>query len=148
MKIPAASTGLIVLLCLTAPIGVQGSAPPLRYTVNTAIGFVRDNVTGLVWQRGIGPGTYNWDGARSYCQSLPLDGKRWRLPSVKELLTIVDPTSSPVIDANAFTPSSEFFWTSTPEEASTGFQVWLVEFALGTSSARQTTESRYVRCVQ
>ena len=54
-------------------------------------GIVRDNVTGLEWQQVTAPGTYTWQQAIDYCNNLSLGGKDdWRLPTIKELSTLVD----------------------------------------------------------
>ena len=65
---------------------------------------VYDSVTGLTWQRNVGP-TDDWDAA-TYC-GMAASGNvpnGWRLPQVKELLSIVefDSTSSIAIDPVAF----------------------------------------------
>ena len=141
-------TCLVLLLCLTQ--AVQAAAPPLRYAVNVAAGVVRDTATGLIWQRTLSSTTYSWDDAKTYCQELPLDGKRWRLPSIKELLTLIDPTQRmPAIDPTAFpqTPSEQF-WTSTPEQASDGYSKWRLDFSYGSTSAMAPEAAYRVRCVQ
>jgi hypothetical protein len=58
-------------------------------------GTVTDQATGLVWQKcsaglsgtscGTGSaGTYTWANALSYCNSLSLASRTWRLPNVNE----------------------------------------------------------------
>jgi hypothetical protein len=75
----------------------------------------------------------------------------WRLPTVNELLTIVDyHAASPAIDSTAFplTPS-EFFWTSTPYvfNGAKG-QAWPVFFGAGYSNPAEVTQAYHVRCVR
>lgn len=75
---------------------------PLSYTSNDA-GTVVDNNTGLVWQKEVDGNSYNWYQASGtydatynpestdVCGSLDLGGYTdWRLPSRKELVSIVD----------------------------------------------------------
>ena len=64
-----------------------------RYTV--ADGTVFDTRTQLTWQRTFPSERYTWDDATSYCASLALPGAGWRLPSINELLTLVDDGSIP-----------------------------------------------------
>ncbi|WP_080682792.1 DUF1566 domain-containing protein [Sorangium cellulosum] len=63
-----------------------------------------DRSTGLLGQRGASLTTFSWSDALAYCEKLNLaDYTDWRLPSVKELLSIVDdPQSGPAIDREAF----------------------------------------------
>ncbi|WP_158586030.1 DUF1566 domain-containing protein [Leptospira yasudae] len=79
--------------------------------------------------------TSNWATAVAYCSSLGTtlgDGRQWRLPTVKELISIVDYSRStkPIINPTLFPNTAEGrFWTSTnsfvagnsPTISSTGF---------------------------
>ena len=125
-----AATGLISLLSST-----RASAPPGRYTVLN--GTVRDNHTGLVWEQTPRPG--GWESGCAQVGS--------RLPTVAELLSIVDRTAhSPAADGVFVTPLGGY-WTSTPFVATPG-EVWVVEFQDGTSEHHPPTGVRYVRCVR
>ena len=54
-------------------------------------GTVTDNVTGLMWQQAHNPQRINWYQANQACESLTLAGfTDWRLPSIKELFSIID----------------------------------------------------------
>ncbi len=79
------------------------------YGVNNYIdngdGTITDLATGLMWQMSDDSNTYDWEDALSYSENLDLAGyDDWRLPSAKELQSIVDytksiqTTSSPAID--------------------------------------------------
>ncbi|MDE2106610.1 MAG: DUF1566 domain-containing protein, partial [Patescibacteria group bacterium] len=51
---------------------------------------VHDAETGLTWAAEPLPGEFNWEGAKNACAALSLLGKSdWRLPTIKELLSIV-----------------------------------------------------------
>jgi len=52
-----------------------------------ANGIVRDTKTGLQWKVGPDKST-NWNEARSWVQSLNLDGGGWRMPTMDELRTL------------------------------------------------------------
>ncbi len=59
-------------------------------------GTITDLHTGLVWQKGFDahpPTTV--DGANRYCRSLGLPGDGWRLPTLRELTSILDYSTRP-----------------------------------------------------
>ena len=97
--------------------------------------MVQDNVTGLIWQKDTAPGTYNWDHAVSYCENLILGGySDWRLPTIKELTTIVDssiPYPGPTINTDYFPNTvSSNYWSSTTY-APYPLHAWVVYFHYG-----------------
>lgn len=70
------------------------------YGVNTFVdnkdGTVTDRATGLMWAQDDSGKGMDWEHALAYCEGLALAGQNdWRLPSVKELESIVDYTRSP-----------------------------------------------------
>ena len=135
------------------------SAPPDQYgSFNRDNVVIRDAHTLLTWQRGVAPTEMTQAGAASFCAGLMLNGAGpWRLPTYKELLTLVDENLSddfvngaPVkkaIDLNAFpdTPEKPFWSSSNVAGAATG---WVVEFATGSSGMYTLSTTAYVRCVQ
>jgi len=66
------------------------AVPPGNQYVLSAAGEVRDNYTHLIWQQGYSPATMPWADAAAYCSTLALNGNAWRLPSIRELSTLVD----------------------------------------------------------
>ncbi len=98
-----------------------------RFVVKS--GEVCDNKTGLSWQQTPGsPSTVNcgnthactWQQAMDYCTNLTLNGKQWRLPEVKELISLVD-YSVPIQSTVLNTPNGPFvkvrpanYWSATP----------------------------------
>ena len=79
--------------------------------------MVRDNVTGLIWQKDTAPGTYTWEQALSYCAGLTLAGyDDWRLPTIMELTFLVDrDRHDPTINTTYFPNTvSSYYWSSTP----------------------------------
>jgi hypothetical protein len=124
---------------------------PARYTTTSTT--VTDEVTCLLWQRSVAPGTYTWEQAKSYCSSLDLDGRGWHLPSRIELTSITDFTrAGPAIDRTAFpgTPSA-FFWTSTAWAVTTAAipRAWIINFYEGLASNGAYQSGSYrVRCVR
>lgn len=103
---------------------VRGEHPAPSFTDN-GDGTITDNNTGLMWAKTTadinGNGvldegdTAMWPEALYFCENLTLAGyDDWRLPTVKELVSIVDYNASfPAIDTTYF-PDTEFdYWTST-----------------------------------
>jgi hypothetical protein len=59
--------------------------------VDNGDGTVTDRRTGLLWQQESTAVEYSWSEALHYCEDLELGGHTdWRLPNVRELLSIVD----------------------------------------------------------
>lgn len=142
---------IVALAMLAAAPALLASAPPEQYVVTAET--VKDVDTGLTWQRAAPSGTYTWAEAKTYCVGLSLAGTLgWRLPTHKELLTLVDfsvAAPGPTIDATAF-PGTEGsrFWTSTHLAISGSTKAWYVSFADGTSSAEECATARSARCVR
>ncbi len=121
--------------------------PDAHYEVDpTSVG---DLATGLTWQRASPPGTFTFQAALAYCSHLNLDGhKGWRLPSMPELVSLVDErTSEPAIDGNAFpgTPPQSF-WTSS-RFGNQSAEAWHVGFDYGSALYGLLKSTFHVRCV-
>jgi hypothetical protein len=128
--------------------------------IDNGNGTILDKQTGLTWQKCTvgqtndatcsgGASTIQWATALTTCSGLGLASRTWRLPSVKELKTIVDTTiaTSPSIDI-AFFPSTvaSVYWSSTTYAPSTT-NAWIVNFFDGVISGNNKTVSNQVRCV-
>jgi uncharacterized protein DUF1566 len=94
-----------------------------RFTVLTDFGgaAVRDNNTGLVWEQS--PTTMaTWTDARLLCIDKAVGGTRgWRLPSVSELTSLIDPSlPAPFVPA-VFTGVEQMapYWSATANADST-----------------------------
>lgn len=124
----------------------QPGTPAHRYMVDTTLNTVMDTRTGLVWERLVKPGAVGPNDAGKQCS------EGFRLPTLKELLTIVDPTRvNPSIEPSfrgeteARDTPAEAFW-STPADSS-AFLARCVDFAIGDSSIYLSDTCR-VRCVR
>jgi hypothetical protein len=131
--------------------------PTARYNIGVLNGdeTVTDLGTGLVWRRAPLDATYTFAAAQLQCGAA---GFGWRVPSVKELQTLVDEekTAGPLIDETAFsgTPAGPApFWTSS-RSADTPNAAWFVDFATGAAAdtapvAGDLIDQLYqVRCVR
>lgn len=128
----------------------SGLPNPQSYDPSLA-GTVLDRVTGLLWQRAVDPNSYNWTAANAYCAGLGVAGYRdWRLPSVVELVSIVDISrANPAIDPTAFpdTPMLSF-WSSQAEVSNSGLG-WYIYFATGGAyGGNDLADPQRVRCVR
>lgn len=150
-------TACATVLALAIP--ATASAPIGQYdTFNQNNVTITDNHTGLQWQRGSYAST-SWDDANNYCRNLSLAGLgvgQWRLPSMKELLTLVDEAVETefvtnvglvyyAIDRRAFptTPSGKFWaWPKL-----TNGEAWSISFGTGEARTDLATTGNYVRCV-
>ena len=101
-----------------------------------------DTETDLEWERN-GHGRTTWDDAVRLCETLP-DG--WRLPTIKELMTIVERnTVSPASELPGLRPSMH--WSSSTS-ACYSIGAWSVDFYYGVAGYRDKTSHGYIRCVR
>ncbi|MBV1907905.1 MAG: DUF1566 domain-containing protein [Kangiellaceae bacterium] len=125
-------------ILLTAPTG--------RFTVGE--GIINDKKTGLIWSRcavgqvfnsqGTEPcsgnaSQLNWKEALD--ESTRFEGGSrldWRLPSIKELSSLVERACfSPAINEGLFPLTEGHYWTSSPDIQGNGPLAWIVDFNFG-----------------
>jgi hypothetical protein len=113
--------------------------------------IVTDNITGLMWQDDAAAKNTEkaWEDAATYCTDLTLGGfDDWELPTVKELLSIVDNGNyNPAINSEFENTSSSDYWSSTTNAYRTS-AAWPVYFNDGSTYSNGKHGSRYVRCVR
>jgi hypothetical protein len=131
--------------------GQRRAAPRYELEADT----VRDLGTGLVWRRAASREPLSLEAAEHYCSGFESTAASFRLPSEKELQTLVttpDPeitgelgTSIPLIDPLAFpdTPNGRFATSHTPP-----LPPFAVDFATGFATITNQTDPMYVRCVR
>jgi hypothetical protein len=159
IRAAAVATAVAVALVLVPAIA---SAPTDQYaTFNRTDLTITDVNTGLVWQREVALKANNQAEAVSYCQNVyKQDGQQWRLPTMKELLTIVDETphfefegivnKAKMIDVNAFprTPIDFDYWSSSTSAVPATSDGWVVRFQNGENATLGQNLPGYVRCVR
>ena len=140
----------LVLTALAFALASHGRAqtPAGRYDVSA--GLVMDTKTGLVWQQSDPATTFTFAAAQQHCADL---GTSFRVPSVKELLTLVDESRAhPAVDSAVFStiPNGgnivSCYQTSTPL-AGTNL-AWLVCFDAGRPTYDSVNDAYRVLCVR
>jgi hypothetical protein len=131
------------------------SGPLPKLYVSPAPGEEQDVETGLIWQQDDSGTTMAFSAAAPYCAGLALNGHTWRVPSIKELVTLVDEDPpiakvSPAIDTTTFptTAATTPYWSSSlfDGEAATAHDPWNINFEDGFTEYGQT--AALVRCVR
>jgi glucose dehydrogenase len=141
--------GAISIVGVTLPTPADANAPAGRYVVTnggTVNGTVYDTKTKLTWQQTVPSTTYAWADAKTYCTSM---GSGWRLPTIKEVQTIVDVSQGvPSIDPTAFpsTPAN-YYWSSSSVASSPSY-AWAVDFHYGSTHGYVVFGLYNVRCVR
>ncbi|MGO9834194.1 MAG: DUF1566 domain-containing protein [Polyangiaceae bacterium] len=166
LRVPLAMIGLVAFAATA-----RADAPIDQYAVfDMSAVTIQDMRTGLIWQREASAQSMDFYDAATYCEELSLATPEggttgWRVPSYKELLTLVDETPHTEyvgdgliqlwIDANAF-PQTAFpqtnaplplleYWTSSLS-LSAGM-AYDVDFGNGSGGQEQAAVSLFVRCV-
>jgi len=147
----------LAIVCTFTVFARALGAPTDQYQVfNKDSQYIRDLQTGLYWLRQPSAKT-DYQSAAQYCDGATVLNLKYRLPTYKELLSLVDedphleydPSSGTdtlrYIDPNAFpgTPADVFWSLST----TTGGKVKVVDFGDGTTSDAPTSASAYAFCV-
>lgn len=112
--------------------------------------IVVDKTTGLMWSRVTNAERKTWSEAKRAAAALTLGGFRdWRLPTRRELLTLVDDTrSNPTIDMAKFECESCWYWSSTPLASSPSGYAWSVFFGSGLADCLLQDSGGRVRAVR
>jgi hypothetical protein len=118
-----------------------GLPNPASYTIDEFGLTVKDNVTGLIWERKSSLRTLAQ--TKTHCEGLKLNGVTgFRIPTRIELISLVDTTvTRPAIDGSSFITVGEivgpeqayYFWTSLPVPMDGKYQI-IVDFTFGNST--------------
>ena len=125
-----------------------------RFTVLSDFGnaAVRDDETGLVWEKTLETTELSWSDARNACADKDVGGRKgWRLPSISELASLVDPstrTGSTLPLGHPFTNAqADVYWSATTMAGNPN-SAWLVFFDTGRVSYGFKTITFHVWCVR
>jgi hypothetical protein len=113
---------------------------------------VRDEETGLVWEKTLETIEMSWIDARAACANKDVGGRKgWRLPSISELASLVDPSvrSGPTLPLDhPFTNLlMDVYWSATTV-ADNPKSAWLVFFDTGKATFAFKTITFHVWCVR
>ncbi len=114
-------------------------------------GRVEDLHTGLTWSPTLDCGRVDHKTALKACADLRLGGHSdWRLPTIQELLSLVDYTrSDPAIDTERFPDTkSAFYWSSTAYAPYPAVYAWGVNFSYGNNGYYGRGFFNFVRAVR
>jgi len=152
------------LAVLSVALPATALAPPTQYLgFDTQSTEIQDTKTTLVWDRKRVVKQADPNAAQTYCATTVFPANNGRVPTIKELLTLVDeephaeydtffkpPFVQKNLDANAFSegnsPIEKPYWSSTPGPNAGEF--WTIDFQTGKTAIRTTAEALYVRCVR
>jgi len=135
---------MLILLGLFAGVSAFAGAKQIG-------NLVKDERNAIYWQdtEASKVSSEDWDDAELYCDKLVLNGmEKWRLPTFRELFSIVDYTrSNPAINP-LFTHVDEgTYWTSTDFSPSAS-RAWTIDFRTGKTYYNYKTTNHAVRCVK
>ncbi|MDR3389891.1 MAG: DUF1566 domain-containing protein [Rudaea sp.] len=117
--------------------------------------MVRDEGTGLVWTAdNVSPERLTFADAKKAI--VAMNAARfggyddWRLPTITELLTLVDYTRhNPAIDTDVFRNAKpNWYWSSSPGASSPADYAWGVGFGNGFSGYDHRSNDAFVRAVR
>ena len=118
---------------------------------------VLDKETGLVWERSPDAvNTFTWTNARAACFNRTTGNRRgWRLPSVQELASLIDPAHAAVAAGASglpvghpfLTPTLGFTWSATTI-ADAPTTAWVMHMSNGGELSALKTATDFVWCVR
>jgi hypothetical protein len=161
------SAGNLLPSCADTGQDGQYSINPMSYTDNSGKGTVTDNNTGLVWQKQDDGIQYNWyqatgivdptcnpagENYKNVCNTLRTgDYTDWRLPTKKELITLVDYSFAQpglTINRTYFPDTKPFMYWSASTIPWDSIGAWNVGFSYGDVMNSYRDHKMYVRCVR
>lgn len=114
----------------------RGTCIPQKFRIDNSVPnekTVIDENTGLEWQQNLSTNDYGyvWEQAIEYCEELEYGGHNdWRLPTVKELFSIVDRRTSPAINTTYFDTPVSSVWSSSKDVRDNNY-AWITSFYYG-----------------
>jgi hypothetical protein len=144
---------------INPPTTVIVPGAPVRFKVLSAFGgaAVRDNETGLVWEQSPSTPRGSWFDASVACNQLTTGGRLgWRLPTIQELASLVDPNAvrAPFLPGNPFSnvhsSVGSAYWSATTNAINSAF-AWIVDFSDGlvlTAGYNKSSSLEFAWCVR
>ncbi len=131
---------------------------PDRFIVLTSFNnqAVFDKETGLIWEQSPDTNPRNWFDAQALCNKKTVGNRKgWRLPTIQELASLIDPSVfappsilPPLPPGHPFNVQPLNYWSATTFASDSSF-AWLVNFfGNGFVGAGGKTNSLFVWCVR
>ncbi len=120
---------------------------PLRF-IDNGDGTVTDKETNLVWQKDCVE-EMPWKDAMDYAKENKAKSPRkgWRLPTVKELQSLVDYENGPAELEKSFSGIYRDYWSATTRSDPTTL-AWYMTLSSGLTASTGKTNANNVRCVR
>jgi len=136
-------TKKIAAACTDSPV------PMVQHMFHLTSQGTEDKNSGLLWHSLDGTDKrtkYTYEDAKEQCDTLTLNARTWRLPTLNELYGIVDYAYyRPSVDMHYFGAMMQrYYWTS---DTLNEREAYAVGFKLGSVATVNKTETAYVRCV-
>jgi hypothetical protein len=148
---PMAETGTSTVKVCLPPAWSLKLPTSTRFETVLDGGAVLDWETGLVWEQSPDRTTRTWSDAIWYAYRKEVGGRKgWRLPTVEELASLVDPTqSNPSLPSgHPFTNvQSDIYWSS-PTDVRNASSGWGVDFRYGIVGTYDKSGYYYIWCVR
>lgn len=131
----------------------QTIAVATRFLVltNMSSQAVLDKETGLVWQQSPSTGTGGWEFAQISCNTVTTGNRMgWRLPTIQELESLIDPSQSNLalpIGHPFSNVQTGGYWTANTSNAMAGW-AWGVGFTYGTNFIDDMNHNYSFWCVR
>jgi hypothetical protein len=132
--------------------GTKSNNAGNRFVLKFNGAAVLDRETQLVWEQSPDTNVKSWALARTECMSRDVDGRKgWRLPSVHELASLVDPSQLglSLLPGHPFSNvQTEHYWSATTN-ADSPTDAWTVRFLqTGPVGTFGKNNGLYVWCVR
>ena len=111
---------------------------------------VIDDTFSVTWQDDSDTNSLQkpWEEAKTYCSNLNLLGEAWRLPTRRELSSIIDyGTNAPAIESSFDNTASDYYWTIETSHQD-NHNAWAVSFDEGVESTIVKSNENYIRCIK
>lgn len=109
--------------------------------------IVIDHVTGLAWQKAASPYPLSWQDAFSYIEQLNNNGLgdkgKWRLPTVNELLSLLDEDPFQPMES-VFSTEHKWFWSA---DLHGKIERWYVNLDMGYTATQDMACLNHIRAV-
>ncbi len=118
--------------------------------MSSEVRLIKDSKYKLIWEdnKHVEKERINHIEAIKYCNNLKFGTFKWRMPTLNELLTIVDYKRYKPATLKEFehVNRDRLYWSTTPYARSSN-EYWGVNFKDGSTSNASQRYNRYVRCV-